>query len=120
MLPLCPSRRAGHCSRLGMNIEEKIMALSEPQYGFQFWLERNAPQLQSLLNWDDRSVDLDAVESYLATVSHGEAIMCRFFVGVFLGHNDMGFNIIEAAAVLDKGQREVISLWLARGAPRWP
>lgn len=95
------------------------MALSESQFNFRFWLKSNAPQLQSLLNWDDRCVDVDAVESYLATASPAEAIMCRFFVGVFLGRNDMGFNLIEAAEVLDKGQREVISLWLARGGPRW-
>lgn len=96
------------------------MSLSEPQYGFQFWIERNAPLLQSLWNWDDRSVNWDEVESYLATASSGEAIMCRFFVGVFLGRNDLGFDLIEAAAVLEKGQREIISLWLARGGPRWP
>lgn len=95
------------------------MALSEPQFNFRFWLKSEAPQLQSLWNWDDRCIDVDAVESYLATASHGEAIMCRFFVGVFLGRNDMDFNLIEAAAVLEKGQREVISRWLARGGPRW-
>lgn len=95
------------------------MALSEPQFNFRFWLKSEAPQLQSLWNWDDRCVDVDAVESYLATASHGEAIMCRFFVGVFLGRNDMDFNLIDAAAVLEKGQREVISRWLARGGPRW-
>lgn len=94
------------------------MALSESQIRFRMWLERYAPQLKGLWDWEDRRVSLDAVERYIAVASHGEAIMCRFFVGVWLGRNDMGFDLIEAAAVLDKGQREVISLWMA--SPRWP
>ncbi|MGL5489177.1 MAG: hypothetical protein ACRDC6_23240 [Shewanella sp.] len=58
------------------------MALSEPQYGFQFWLERNAPQLQSLLNWDDRCVDVDEVETSCG--ERGGSVgrpSCRVFVG---------------------------------------
>lgn len=94
------------------------MELSDSQASFYFWMEQHAPQLMGLWDWNGRSVNLAAVESYISTASHGEAIMCRFFVGVWLGRNDHGFNMIAAAGVLDQGQRAVIAEWLM--SPLWP
>lgn len=57
------------------------------------------------------------VDSYLATASHGQAIMCRF-AGVWLGSNDYQFDIISAAGVLDDEQKAAIAAWFT--SPFWP
>lgn len=94
------------------------MALNESRVRFRVWLERNAPQLKELWDWKEESITQEVVEHYLATASHGEAIMCRFAVGVWMGSNDQGFNLIEAAVVLDKEQRDAIATWMV--SPFWP
>lgn len=94
------------------------MALNESRIRFRVWLERNAPQLKLLWDWEEESLSLEAVERYLVTASHGEAAMCRFAVGVWMGRNEQGFNLIEAAEVLDKEQRDAIATWLV--SPFWP
>ena len=44
--------------------------------------------------------------------------MAQFAAAVWLGKNDLGFDLIEAAGTLDDGNRAVIGEWLAR--PFWP
>lgn len=94
------------------------MELLPSQLAFQDWLKDNAPYLMDLWDWEDRSVSLGRVERYLAVASHGEALMCRFAVAVWLGKNDFSFDLIEAAGVLDEQQRAAIAEWLKM--PLWP
>lgn len=94
------------------------MALNESRVRFRVWLERNAPQLKSLWDWEEELLSLEAVERYLATASRGDEVMCQFAVGVWTGRNEQGFDLIEAAAVLDKEQRDAIATWMV--SPFWP
>lgn len=94
------------------------MNLSTTQQQFKNWLNVTAPDLMSLWNWSERAVVPEAVQSYLSTASHGQAIMCRFAVAVWFGQNRFDFDLIEAAGVLDAEKRMVIAKWLAD--PFWP
>ena len=50
-------------------------------------------------------------------MSHGEKVMAKFFMAIWLHKNDE-FSLIEAASVLDKKHRVQIAGWLAE--PFWP
>jgi hypothetical protein len=58
----------------------------------------------------------EQVARYLAVASHGQAIMVRFFLGVWR-HADE-FDFIDAAETLDEQQMKVITDWLQD--PLWP
>lgn len=76
------------------------------------------PLLASYWNFEKRDCDLEAIKTDLGVVSHGEAIMLRFFVAVWLGENTLNFDLIEAARVLDNGNLDDIRTWLAN--PMFP
>ncbi|MCW8114224.1 hypothetical protein [Yersinia intermedia] len=70
--------------------------------------------------WDKQKMDLNVnkLNASITTMSHGERIMAQFFVSLWLGSNDNRFDILDAAAVLDKNERIVIAKWLTD--PFWP
>jgi hypothetical protein len=47
-------------------------------------------------------------------MSHGEQIMARFFVAVWLGENRFDLDLVDAAATLDDTHRQLIVDWLAK------
>nr|WP_247595141.1 hypothetical protein [Salmonella enterica] len=49
-------------------------------------------------------------------MSHGEAVLARFFLSLWNGSN-AGFDLVEAAG-LDDRERQLIARWLAD--PFWP
>jgi len=61
--------------------------------------------------FDDRSVDLDAIERDIGMMSHWEQIMLRFFVALWVGET-RDFDFIDAVKTLDYDQLPVITNWL--------
>lgn len=98
--------------------ERNILSRAPAQDRFESWLAKNAPYLSILWDFDKRELSLAMVDSYLATASHGQAIMCRFAAGVWLGNNDYQFDMINAAGVLDDEQKAAIAAWFT--SPFWP
>ncbi|ERK05609.1 hypothetical protein L580_3319 [Serratia fonticola AU-P3(3)] len=75
------------------------------------------PRIAAFWDWQNKSVDIDALELAIATMSHGEQILAKFFLSVWLGKNS-GFDVIEAASALDVKKRAIIANWLM--SPFWP
>ncbi len=92
--------------------------LSASQNIFYQWLNQNAPDLMYLWDWNEKSVNNEAVQSYISTASHGQAIMCRFAVAVWFNKNRFEFDFIDAAGVLDQKDRLAIAKWFLE--PFWP
>jgi len=92
--------------------------LNEEQATFAIWVEENSPYLLPLFDFENAAYKPEAVERYLGTASHGEAIMARFVLSVWRHSNDFDFDFVEAAATLDKKQMKVITEWLKN--PFWP
>lgn len=98
--------------------ERNIQSRAPAQDRFERWLVKNAPYLSLLWDFEKHDLSLAMVDSYLATASHGQAIMCRFAAGVWLGSNEYQFDMINAAGVLDDEQKAAIAAWFT--SPFWP
>ena len=98
--------------------ERNILSRAQAQVHFEHWLTTNAPYLSILWDFEMRELSIPMVKSYLATASHGQAIMCRFAAAVWQGSNDYQFDLIRSAGVLDDEQRAAIAAWFT--APFWP
>ncbi len=94
------------------------MELSPSQSRFYQLLNKYAPYLLTLWDWQKAELKLEMAQRYLATASHGEAVMCRFAVAVWLGQNDFQFDLVDAAGALEREQRLVVAAWLVD--PFWP
>lgn len=92
-------------------INLKHPSLSEGEILFAHWLNSNLPKLTSLWDWNEGSIKWDGVDQYLSVASHGEAIMCRFAVGVWRWKNERHFDLIEAAQVLDAKSMAIVGEW---------
>lgn len=70
--------------------------------------------------WDikSREYESEAVDRYLGTASHGQAIMLRFCLGAWTHNNDYKFDFIEAASTLDADNMKLVTEWMAN--PFWP
>lgn len=86
--------------------------LSQPQAKFALWIELNTPYLVPLFDFNERVYHEEKVEHFLSVASHGEAIMARFVLGVWRNEDEFNFDFIEAASVLDRNQRQVITNWM--------
>jgi len=87
--------------------------LSSDQSDFASMLEK-APYLKHLWDFNDRSFIPENVEAFLNSASHGEAIMARFFLGVWQRENNFNFDLFEAAKTLDRTNLDIIVDWLKR------
>jgi len=76
------------------------------------------PAFTAYWDFEDRSCDLDAIDKDIAALSHGEQIMLRFFVAIWLGENKLNFDLIDATRTLDAGCLDDIRTWLT--TPVWP
>ena len=94
------------------------MSLSPPQARYFAWLERDMPFLLPLFDQKAPCYHEDMVERYLATASHGEAVMARFALGVWCNNNRFGFDLIDAVGVLDQEHLAIIMDWMRQ--PLWP
>ncbi len=114
----CPvAKEAALAVRREMD-ERNILSRAPAQDRFESWLAKNAPYLSLLWDFERHELSLSMVDSYLATASHGQASMCRFAAGVWLGRNDYQFDMINAAGVLDDEQKAAIAEWFT--SPFWP
>jgi len=90
--------------------------LSPGQAKFALLIE-SYPKFSVYWNWEKKECDPDAIENALPAMSHGEQIMLKFFWSVWL-HQNKGFDIIEAASVLDDLYMRIITEWM--NEPFWP
>jgi hypothetical protein len=68
-------------------------------------------------DWDKRECAYETLKENMGVMSHGEQIIAQFFLGVWR-HNDQEFDILEAASVLDRETRQLITGWFVD--PFWP
>lgn len=92
--------------------------MSPEQLRFKQYLERNAPEISKLFDWNKREVVFSRVENYLNYASSGEALLARFFVGIWLNKNAYNFDIFTAVRSLDTHNLKKIYRWLSD--PLWP
>lgn len=81
-------------------------------------LLQSTPYLEPYWNWERAECDVDALRDAMGAWSHGEQIMAKFMVGVWLGADKFDFDAFEAAATLDPEKRALIARWLTD--PFWP
>ena len=87
--------------------------LTPEQRQFKQMLERY-PCLMIYWNFEKREVKLQAINQDIGAMSHGEQIMLRFFVAVWLGENRLNFDLFEATRVLDDVNLDDLRTWLAQ------
>lgn len=94
--------------------------LSESQQEFFDMIERSscAQVITPFFDIEKRRLRLDIANESIGTLSHGEQIMLKFFIGVWFHKNDFGFDLYDAAGTLDEENREIIAEWLLH--PVWP
>ena len=90
--------------------------LSPGQARFALLIEAY-PKFSVYWNWEKKVCDPDAIENALPAMSHGEQIMMKFFWSVWL-HHDKGFDLIEAASILNKDHMKIVTDWMID--PFWP
>ena len=90
--------------------------LSSGQAQFKDLLD-HFPRFSSYWNWDERECAYEALKENMGSMSHGERIIAQFLLGIWT-HIDHGFDISEAASVLDAEARQLIADWLME--PFWP
>ena len=76
------------------------------------------PRFNGLWDFHKSRVNLEQAEQALTVHSHGECIMLRFFLAVWLGENRHNFDIIDAVRVLDLEDLDRITDWMK--SPFWP
>lgn len=75
------------------------------------------PKISALWNWENRTLNRKKFDQSIGYMSSGEQVLARFFEMVWL-HEDKGFDLAEAASVLDTKERTMIAAWLMN--PVWP
>ena len=93
------------------------LALSPSQCRFAELLAA-VPWLERYWDFEAGECQLDRIKDAMGVWSHGERVLAQFFVGVWRGNNELGFDLIDAASTLDPQHRAVIGTWLAD--PFWP
>ncbi len=70
------------------------------------------PLMASYWDFEKRECDLQAINADIGVLSSGEQHMLRFFVAVWLGENQLKFDLIDATKALDDGNLDDIRQWL--------
>ncbi len=73
---------------------------------------------QHYWNLDRKTVDLKFIKERIRTHSRGQQIILAFLVAVFTGIDHLGFNITQAASILDPRDIDIICVWMKE--PFWP
>ncbi|MEY4922808.1 MAG: hypothetical protein RLY17_1525 [Pseudomonadota bacterium] len=92
------------------------IALSPEQARFASMVSEY-PRLERYWNWQERNCCIDALIKDCGAMSLGERQLALFFLSVWEGCN-REFDFVDAAAVLDKKERQLIANWLFD--PFWP
>lgn len=91
--------------------------LTQSQAKFALLLER-APYLAKLWDMSRAEYVQSRVDNFFGVASRGEAIMARFYLGVWCGQDKFDFDFTDAAAVLDREAMRIITDWMTE--PFWP
>jgi len=84
-----------------------------------FEMLNQVPRIKHLWDQDTREINVEAFERELRVMSSGEIHIAKFFAAVWFNDNTRyGFDIVDAAARLDKKSLNLIRDWLAD--PFWP
>lgn len=75
------------------------------------------PNVAALWDWEERVMRATSFDRVLPGLSHGEKILLRFFEMIW-NHDNRGFDLADAAGVLDLKERKMIADWLVD--PFWP
>lgn len=94
-----------------MTVVTGHFTLSPEQARFKTMLSKY-PQLLGYWDFAKRECDLEGLKESLSVLSHGEQIMARFFVGLWLGENQFDFDLFDATRSLDDQHLQVILNWL--------
>jgi hypothetical protein len=94
-----------------------IPEMTESQHRF-FELLEQAAWLRPYWDREERACRIDRLTAAMDVWSEGEQHLARFFAMVWFGQNRLGFDLLDAAAVLDLPSRMLIVHWLAE--PFWP
>ena len=78
----------------------------------------NYPTIAAYWDFYEQAMNPEGLQDFIAKASKGEAIMARFFAGVWLGQNRHEFDLYDAVAVLDDKWLKVIMDWVED--PFWP
>lgn len=89
---------------------------SEDQARF-FELVAGYPEIACYWDRPTRQCRVEALKADLEVISHGEKVLAKFFLAIWL-HRNGDFDLIEAAKVLDWRGRIMVAGWLAE--PFWP
>lgn len=68
---------------------------------------RRMPAIESL--WTKDGLDLEEAKKYMGVASSGETVMLKFMIGVWMGFNEFGFNLIDAVRILGEEDRAIIA-----------
>lgn len=90
--------------------------VSPSQARFALMLE-GAPFLKRYWDLDERTCDVEQLNQAIDYFSHGEQVMARFYLSVWLGDN-RDFDLFEAVRTLDEYNRSIILQWIQ--TPFWP
>lgn len=93
------------------------VAKTEDPYASFFFMLSDYPVLLEFWDIDEKVCDEARLLAALPSLSHGEAIMAKFFMTVWFG-DKREFDIAEAASVLDLSHRSLITKWMLD--PFWP
>ena len=93
------------------------MDQTKPMQQFRELIE-SYPFAKGYWDFEDGIVDIDQIKKRIGVYSHGEQIILRFLVAVWMGENELNFDIIEAASVLDSVDIERVCDWMKN--PFWP
>lgn len=94
------------------------LRLTDTQTAFYLLLSRDAPFLMQLFDFQERECNLERANKYISQASQGEAIMAKFFVGVWCGKDVLNFDFVEAIKDLDRSNINIITKWMQ--SPIWP
>ena len=86
------------------------------QQRFAELLDRTS--LAAYWDLDAGECDIERLKRDMGAWSHGERIMAQFLVAVWTGQNTLGFDVFDAAAVLDPELRAAVADWI--NDPFWP
>ncbi|HHT1356696.1 TPA: hypothetical protein ACTYC5_004293 [Enterobacter hormaechei] len=75
------------------------------------------PKVAALWDWEQMVLRSSSFPSSLHGLSHGEVVLVRFFEMIW-NHQNKGFDLADAAGVLDTKERKMIADWLLD--PFWP
>ena len=99
------------------NITDGYFILSDEQRRFKALLSV-CPRLEGYWDFSDASCDVERLRNDMSVLSSGEEVMAKFFMAVWSGQNDFGFDLIDAVKLLDSEHLDVIVRWLVK--PEFP